>query len=103
MIPASDSSAPVWPLRLMAVVLGLLRVVPMANLVADGGGLAWWAPSVRLWTIWTALTIVIALGLARLAPAACDAVGEACSRWLLRPSARSFAALAGTAATLLAV
>jgi hypothetical protein len=98
-----DRTLPVWPLRLCALVLALLGIVPMANLVAQGEGLTWWGPSVRLWVVWTTLSVIIALLAARLAPRACDAAIERARRWLLAPSARAFALVVGACTTVLAL
>ena len=84
-------------------MLALLGIVPMANIVAQGGGLAWWGPSVRLWAVWTTISLLVALLLARLLPRACDAVVESTRSWLLQPSATTFALLVASATTLLAL
>lgn len=98
-----DRPLPVWPLRLAGLVLALLGIVPMANLVAQGDGLAWWGPSVRLWIVWTAITVIAAFAIARLMPDTCDQAIEMAHRWLLRPSAVAFAIIVGACTTVLAL
>lgn len=87
----------VWPLRLMAVVLGALGVVPMANLVAPGAGLAWYGQSVRLWIVWAIVATLAALLLGRLARAQVEAVPTYFAWLVLRPSRRVFLALVALA------
>jgi len=103
MISRDDPDLPVWPLRAVALVLALLGIVPMANLVAEGVGLEWWSPSVKLWIVWTTITVIVALGLARALSGASDVAIATVRRWLLRPSATTFALLVASVTTLLAV
>jgi hypothetical protein len=98
-----DRPLPTWPLRLAALVLTLLGIVPMANIVAQGEGLAWWGPSVRLWIVWSTITVIAAVGIARVMPRACDRAIETAHRWLLRPSAASFALVVAAATTALSL
>ncbi|HEX7980969.1 MAG TPA: hypothetical protein VF461_20345 [Gemmatimonadaceae bacterium] len=86
----NDSVARVWPLRLMALVLGMLGLVPMANLVAPGGGMQWWNPSVRLWTWWGVAVAGIALFVARYARRVGQAAPALYASVVLRPSRRAF-------------
>jgi hypothetical protein len=86
-----------WPLRLMALVLLALGLVPMANLVAPGEGLAWWAQSVRLWILWSLLVAAVALVVARFARSATASLPTLYSWLVLRPSRTAFLALVTTA------
>ena len=103
MSSSEDRSLPLWPLRVAALGLALLGIVPMANVVAQGEGLTWWGQSVRLWTVWSTISVLLALAIARLAPSACDRAIGAARRWLLLPSPRVFALLVGAATTTLAL
>jgi hypothetical protein len=98
-----ESTRRVWPLRLMALVLLALGIVPMANIVAPGNGLQWWNQSVRLWTLWTIVVVALALLIARFAPRVPDALPALFEWGVLRPSRRAFMALLAIAVTLLGV
>ena len=52
MVPPADTPQRTWPLRVMALVLFALGIVPMANFVTQGPGLQWYVQSVRLWAVW---------------------------------------------------
>jgi hypothetical protein len=91
------SSSRVWPLRLMAVVLTALGVLPMANIVAPGAGLAWYGQSVRLWILWGVVVTLAALLLARLARAQVEALPAYFAWLVLRPSRRVFLLLVALA------
>ena len=93
----------VWPLRLMALVLFALGLVPMANLVAPGIGLSWWGQSVRLWSLWGIVVAALALLLARALPRVCDGLPALVEWVLLRPSRTVFMALLATGVCLLGV
>ena len=101
--PFTSDTTRVWPLRLMALVLFALGIVPMANIVAPGSGLQWWNQSVRLWTLWSIVVTVVALIIARVAPRKCDALPALVTWMLLRPSRRVFALLLGVVVCLLGV
>jgi hypothetical protein len=103
MLPPSDSIRRVWPLRLMALVLFALGIVPMANLVAPGQGLLWWGQSVRLWIIWSLVVGALALLVARIAPRVPDALPALFEWSILRPSRRAFMLLLGAAVCLIGV
>jgi hypothetical protein len=92
-----ESRTRVWPLRLMAVVLGALGVIPMANVVAPGAGLAWYGQSVRLWILWLILVTLAALLLGRLARARVEALPKYFAWLVLRPSRRVFLAVVALA------
>ena len=74
----------------MALVLGTLGLVPMANLVAPGAGMQWWNQSVRLWVFWGVMVASVALFVARYARRAGQAVPTLYTRLVLRPSRRAF-------------
>ena len=101
--PLTDRTTRVWPLRLMALVLFALGIVPMANIVAPGSGLQWWNQSVRLWTLWSLVVAVLALTIARVAPRKCDALPALLTWTLLRPSRWLFTLLLGVTVCLLGV
>ena len=103
MLPPPDPTRRVWPLRLMALVLFALGIVPMANLVAPGEGLLWWNQSVRLWSLWAVVVVVAALLIARVAPRLPDALPGFFEWCVLRPSRRTFMLLLGLAVCLLGV
>lgn len=103
MLPPSDSTPRVWPLRVMALVLFALGIVPMANLVAPGQGLQWWGQSVRLWILWSLAVGAIALLIARIAPRVPDALPGLFEWSILRPSRRAFMLLLGAAVCLVGV
>ena len=103
MSPPPESTRRVWPLRLMALVLFVLGLVPMANIVAPGNGLQWWSQSVRLWTLWTVVVGGLALLIARVAPRVPDALPALFEWSVLRPSRRAFMGLLALAVTLLGV
>jgi hypothetical protein len=81
----------------MAVVLALLGVVPMANVVAPGAGLAWYGQSVRLWILWAIVVVLAALLLGRLARARVEGLPTYYAWLVLRPSRRAFLAFAALA------
>ena len=87
----------------MAVVLFALGIVPMANIVAPGNGLQWWNQSVRLWTLWAFVVVLLALLIARLAPRVPDALPALFEWGVLRPSRPLFMALLALAVALLGV
>lgn len=103
MADPSESSARVWPLRLTALVLLALGLVPMANIVALGNGLQWWGQSVRLWMLWSVVVVALALLLARAVPRLCDALPGLAEWALLRFSRGVFLALLGWAIVALGV
>lgn len=93
--PESGIRAAVWPLRLMAVVLATTGIVPLANYVTLGRPLRYWAPAVHQWLGWAVIILALAILLARLAPARCEAFVARGERLLLRPTVRQFALLLG--------
>ncbi len=99
----NDSPPRVWPLRLMALVLGALGLVPMANLVAPGMGMQWWNQSVRLWTLWAVTVACAAILIARYAPRVGQAAPALYAWLVLRPSRRVFVIALGTSACMLGV
>ncbi|MFL5618997.1 MAG: hypothetical protein ACJ79A_11480 [Gemmatimonadaceae bacterium] len=103
MVLPPDTPRRVWPLRLMALVLFALGLVPMANLVAPGVGLQWWGQSVRLWALWAVAVVALALLIARTLPRLCDDLPARYERALLRPPRVVFMALVGIAICLLGV
>jgi hypothetical protein len=92
-----ESRPRVWPLRLTAVVLGALGVIPMANIVAPGAGLAWYGQSVRLWIIWAIVVTLAALLLGRIARSHVEALPTYFAWLVLRPPRRVFLALVAIA------
>jgi hypothetical protein len=96
MTSSVESEVRRWPLRLMALVLLALGLVPMANLVAPGEGLAWWAQSVRLWILWAILVAIVALVVARVARSAAASLPTLYSWLVLRPSRTGFLVIAAT-------
>lgn len=92
-----------WPLRLAALVLALLGVIPLANFVTVGVGLPWWNTAARQWLAWLLVVAIVALGLGRLAHEKIEAAFERGQRVLLAPSARTFALLAGALTCALSV
>lgn len=95
MLPPPDTTRRVWPLRLTAIVLFALGIVPMANIVAPGGGLQWYGQSVRLWVLWTLVVVGLALLIARLAPRFCDGLPGLFEWAVLRPPRPLFMLLLG--------
>ena len=69
----------------MAIVLFALGLVPMANIVAPGTGLQWWAQSVRLWVLWGFVVLLLAVLIARFAPRFCDSLPGLYEWTMLRP------------------
>src|SRR5687768_5284342 len=103
MHPPPESTRRLWPLRLMALVLLALGIVPMANIVAPGDGLQWWNQSVRLWSLWTFVVVSLALLIARVAPRVPDALPALFEWSVLRPSRRVFMVLLAIVVTLIGV
>jgi hypothetical protein len=99
----NDSAPRTWPLRLMALVLGALGLVPMANLVAPGLGMQWWNQSVRLWTLWAVAVACIALLIARYARRVGQAIPTLYAWVVLRPPRRMFVIALGMAVCALGV
>jgi len=87
----------------MATLLVLLGVVPMANLVTMGPGLPWLVTAVREWVAGTTAVVLVAIVLARLAPARIDALRTSARKIILAPSPVLFAGAIGTAAVALAL
>ena len=85
------------------MVLFALGLVPMANIVAPGAGLQWWNQSVRLWTLWAGVVVVLALIIARVAPRKCDSLPALFTWVVLRPPRRVFELMLGLAVCLLGV
>ena len=85
----------VWPLRLAAVLLALLGVIPMANFVTTGAGLPWWSNAVRQWATWLVVVAIVALLLGRFAHDRIEATFDRAKRILLAPSSGTFAVIAG--------
>ena len=103
MVSPPDMRRRVWPLRLMALVLFALGLVPMANFVAPGVGLQWWGQAVRLWSLWAIVVAGLALLVARAFPRLCDGLPALVEWALLRPPRVVFMALLGLAVTVLGV
>ena len=92
-----------WALRLAALGLTLLGLVPTANLVTTGAGLAWWPFAVQQWLLWTGGLLGAVLLLSwRFSTAAEQVIGYGV-RLLLRPSNNMFRAMAGTITCALAL
>ena len=103
MVPPPDTRRRTWPLRLTALVLFALGLVPTANFVAPGVGLQWWAQAVRLWSLWAILVAILALVVARVLPRVADGAPALYEWAILRPPRTVFMALLGLAVCLLGV
>ncbi|MEO5817303.1 MAG: hypothetical protein ABIT20_18695 [Gemmatimonadaceae bacterium] len=90
-------------LRAMAVVLGVLGVVPAANYITTGVGLPWWSSAVKQWLIWALVIAAIAALLGRTMTDRVEAAFAWAERVLLVPSSRVFGAAIFTATCLLAL
>lgn len=92
-----------WSLRVGAVILAALALIPMANFVTAGIGLPWWTNAVKQWLAWNAVLVAIAIALARVLGASVDAMASRASRLLLAPRPRTFALGVFAATTLLSL
>jgi hypothetical protein len=90
------------PLRVVAILLVGIGLVPVANLLTAGRAVPWWSAAVGEWcTIGLAITLVSVL-LAVSAEALLVRVVEGAKRRLLRPSPRAFELGAAVVVTILA-
>jgi hypothetical protein len=101
--PAAASRDSVWGLRITAVVLAVLGVIPTANYVTTGTGLPWWSHAVKLWLVWALVVALIALALGKTIPDRIESAFAWGERMLLAPSSRMFAALLGGVTVVLCV
>ena len=79
------------PLRLGAVVLSALGLLPLANLLSAGRAVPWWESAVHEWTTTGAGIVVVALLVAHLLGDRADAITTRGARLLDRPSRPVFA------------
>jgi hypothetical protein len=103
MVPPADTPHRTWPLRVMALVLLALGIVPMANLVAPGPGLQWYVQSVRLWVVWAVALVAVSLLVARFLPRLCDHLAVLFEWAILRPPRALFMAALAVAICLLGI
>src|SRR4051812_30391192 len=89
-----------WVLRLLAAVVFLLGVVPMANFVTTGVGLPWLSDVAVQWLMWGGSVVVVAMVLGRLASERIESFGVTALRVLNAPSPALFAGMVGAAAAL---
>jgi hypothetical protein len=83
-------SAPRLPLRLGAVLLVALGLLPVANLLSAGRSVPWWQDAVQEWTTTGAGLVVVALLIAHLLGDRADAITTRGIRLLDRPSSTAF-------------
>jgi hypothetical protein len=103
MLPPADTPQRTWPLRLMALVLFALGIVPMANLVAPGLGLQWYVHAVRLWILWAVVLVAASLLVSRALPRLCDHLAVLFEWTILRPPRVLFMAALAVVICLLGV
>ena len=103
MLPPADTPQRTWPLRVMALVLFALGIVPMANLVAPGVGLQWYVQSVRLWVVWAVVLVLVSLLIARALPRLCDHLAALFEWAILRPPRALFMGALAVVVCLLGV
>lgn len=84
-----------------AAILGLLGLVPVANVLAPGA-VPWWDLAVRSWIRDGAIVLAVAVALGFTGGAPLDRLVERARELLLRPGPRVFAALAASSAVLAA-
>ncbi len=90
-------------LRLTALLLALLGLMPMANFVTTGNGLPWWSLAMREWALWGGVVVALSLATGALAPAQVERAFERMTRVLLAPSSRVFALVMGALTTALSL
>ncbi len=78
------------PLRVAAVAIGLLGLLPASNWFGDGPPVPWWDAAVRPWLLWSIPVFGVALALSALGPR-CETALDRAHHWILAPSARAFA------------
>src|SRR3954467_14098299 len=89
-----------WVLRLLAALVFLLGVVPMANFVTTGVGLPWLNDVAIQWLVWGRSVIVIALLLGRIASERIESLGVTALRALNAPSPALFVSTIAALAAL---
>jgi 4-amino-4-deoxy-L-arabinose transferase-like glycosyltransferase len=82
-----------WPLRVSAVLLTLLGVVPLANIVTTGEGLPWYSSAVQQWLVWGGALAALTIAASYAAPAIATRLADRLAALLLRPSKWAFVAL----------
>ncbi|MEO7457911.1 MAG: glycosyltransferase family 39 protein, partial [Gemmatimonadaceae bacterium] len=90
-------------LRIVALLIALLGLVPMANFITTGAGLPWWPYAVRQWLPWGGALFALALVLGAIAPRRIESAFARLSSWLLAPSSRVFAVATGALASALSI
>ena len=102
--PVREQAAQVpWALRITAVALTILGVVPLANIVTTGAGLPWWTRATHEWLIAGIGVGAVALLFASFVPATVGRVLDAGERALLAPPVWTFALIIGVATCLLSL
>lgn len=84
-------AASTLPLRLGAALLGVLGLLPLANILSAGRAVPWWQDAVHEWVTTGTAIVVVALLVAHLLGDRADAMTERSIRLLARPSRRVFA------------
>ena len=101
--PARDSSPVPWALRVAAVVLAVLGVLPLANIITSGPGLPWWTSAVQQWLAGSVAVGAVALLLSHFFPTVVRNALDRGQSALLAPPSWSFALLVGAATCLLSL
>lgn len=97
-------SSPVpWVLRIAAVILAVLGVLPLANIITSGPGLPWWTSAVQQWLAGIVAVCAVALLLSHLFPPFVQNLLDRGQRALLTPPPWSFALFVGAATCLLSL
>ena len=92
--PARRVAVP-WALRVTALGLAALGMVPLANIITPGSGLPWWTSAVAQWVIGSAGVCAVAIALAHLFPDAIEHALDRAARVLLAPPPWGFALVIG--------
>ncbi|HJU65840.1 MAG TPA: hypothetical protein VJ596_09195, partial [Gemmatimonadaceae bacterium] len=95
---AHQSGRQAWPLRLAAVLLVVLGLLPLANWLTDGRAIPWWSAAVREWSTVGLGVLVLSFVLARLFGERLDTLQAQARALVLEPSPRAFVLAAASLA-----
>lgn len=90
-------------MRVVAVLLASLGLIPLVNLVGSGQAIPWWRTAVYQWLVWTAILAAVAWVVAATLPRFTSELIARGERLLLRPTTKQFVAIVGGATCVLAV
>ena len=88
----------VLALRLIAAVLFVMGVVPLANLLTAGNAVPWYGAAVREWSVRTLIIVALAMLISLRFGAQVDQLIERLHRLVLRPAPKAFALALGCVA-----